>query len=679
MIQKPVVPSSIADRKVPWGPLGRQVFQRTYSHKFEDGTKESWQQAIVRAVDGNLGLVSPRFIEEGEREKLLDLLFDFSVIPGGRHLYASGIQGRQYLSNCHVAGYDDKDPTQHFTFLFDQLMMGGGVGANYSNRYVDKIPKVGSSIDLHVICDPSHPDIAEFDGMLSKHVSDKGDAEVYRVEDSREGWTAALGYMLRHVFDVIHEGLETVVVIDVGGIRRRGSPLKTSGGIACGPGPLVQMLTNVSKVINGAVGAFLTSLDVMLIDHALADCVVAGGKRRSSRMAVKNWKDNDIFEFINCKQVDGTHWTTNISVEVDEEFFTKYKYGDKKAKDVARQVVLGMRANGEPGFWNRGRSQMGERTADQVYCPNPCGEIILNMWENCNLGSLNMGPFASRPLSAMIEASRILTRWLVRATYGDTPHQCQRDVVDQNRRIGVGLMGFHEYIALRGIKYSKSHDDAGLRTTLFAMKSAVCAESAKYALQLGIPEPIKHTCVAPTGTTAMLPGTTSGIQCMMSPWFKRLVRYSSDDPELAIKKSDGYQTFPDEDAKNTEIVVYWCEDPIVAKVRAAGEDPSTVLEGQSQIDFASSLRIQTMFQECFADNAVSFTVNLEPDSMPSEEAMESVLMEHLHRLKGTTVFPNKSRKNNPIQPVTKEEFDRYNGPKETYQVEDVCKGACPIK
>ena len=676
--QKPSIPESLLLRKIPWGPIGKQVYQRTYSHDYSDGGKESWPETVVRAVDGNLGLVSPRFHEEGEREKLIELMMNFSLIPGGRHIYASGLKGRQYLSNCHVSGYDKNDPTRHFTFLFDQLMMGGGVGANYSNRYLDTLPPVSNSIDLHIVCRSDHPDITEFQDLLSQHKSSVWEAESFVVEDSREGWTRALGHMLSEVFS--GSSGESSVIIDVSNVRRRGSPLVTSGGIACGPGPLVQMLTNVCKVINGCVGTFLRSLDVMSIDHYLADCVVAGGKRRSSRMSVKNWADHDIFEFINCKRVDGSHWTTNISVEVDDAFFKAYESNEKQAHDVARQVTLGMRLNGEPGYWNRSLSMVGESENGDVYSPNPCGEIALNPWENCNLGSINMGAFTNRRSSEMKEAMRLLTRWLIRATNGDMPHPEQKDVVEKNRRIGAGLMGFHEYVAMRGIKYSKVADSIEIRALLNDLKTVSVSESKSYSRQLGIPEPVKHTCIAPTGTTALLPGTTSAIQCMMAPWFKRLVRYSSDDPELKVKKSEGYESFVDEDSKNTEYIVYWCEDPLVAKVRAAGMEPKEILEGQSEIGFEASLKVQAMVQECFADNAISFTINLEPESMPTEEEMEHALISNLKRLKGTTVFPNKSRRNNPIQPVTKAQFDSYSGPKEIAQIEDECKGgACPVK
>src|SRR5208283_156685 len=108
--------------------------------------------------------------------------------------------------------------------------------------------------------------------------------------------------------------------IDVSNIRKRHSLLKSSGGVACGPGPLVEMLSDFTKHVNGCYGRRLDWEDCMVLDHSLAACVIAGGKRRSSRMAVKNWKDPGIFKFINIKREDGAHWTTNISVEIDDDF-----------------------------------------------------------------------------------------------------------------------------------------------------------------------------------------------------------------------------------------------------------------------------------------------------------------------------------------------------------------------
>lgn len=680
MIEKLTLPAHLINYRIPWGPVGKPVYERSYSHDFEDGTKETWPHTVVRAVDGNLGLVDATHIESNEREKLIELLMPFGITPAGRHLFASGLKGRQFLFNCHASGWDPQEPSAHFSFLFDELMQGGGVGANYSNRYMYRMPSLVNNIDLHVVCREDHPNLKEFEDHLSEHNSYLGQ-EIFRVEDSREGWVSIVDHILRMAYADKESDArkEECITVDVSDIRERGKPLKTSGGTACGPGPLVTMLVNLVKVINGCVGRRMTSLDAMSIDHALADCVIAGGKRRSSRMSVKNWKDKDIFEFINCKKQDGDHWTTNISVEVDDEFITAYNEGFEHARMVMRQIILGKRANGEPGIWNISLAKKDERHPERVYCPNPCGEIALHMWENCNLGHINLGYFANKKPSEMSEAFRLMTRWLVRATFGDIPQKRQRAVVDENRRIGVGFLGFHEWLVMRGIKYSECYKNQEVITTLRSSAHTVKTEAAAYATELGIPVPIKTTTLAPTGTNALLSGTTQSGQCMLFPWFKRLVRYASNDPQLAIKKSEGYETFPDIDAQNTEIVVYWCEDPLVAKVRNAGFDPDGLLEGQFDISLRDSLEVQKMLQTHYADNAISYTINMLPERMPSEEEMEAQIFAALPFIKGTTVFPEKSRKNPPFQPITKEEFDAHQGQKEVTQTEAECKGACPIR
>jgi ribonucleoside-triphosphate reductase len=667
--------------KIPWGPIGESVYKRTYSNRKADGSQETWPDTVVRVVDGNIGLVDPKFIEPDEREKLIQMLLKMEIIPAGRHLSASGIPGRQFVMNCHASGYDPKDPAAHFSFLFDELLQGGGVGANYSNRYIHKIPLVNNRVDFHIACDISHPDYHEFEHLVTKHNGFNGALHV-TIQDSREGWVEAAELLIGTFFNTDQmEPKERILIFDFSQIRPRGGLMKTSrNGVASGPAPLIKALVDIAKHLNGAHGRQLTSLDVMTIDHTLAACVVVGGKRRSSRMSVKSWRDPDIFEFINCKREDGAHWTTNISVEIDNEFVSSYQRGNAHTKAVARAVVLGKRLNGEPGFWNRSLSQVGEKEPEKMYCPNPCGEIGLHEWESCNLGHVNMEPFGRRPSKDLLEAFRLMSRWLVRATFSDIPQQRQRKVVDENRRIGVGFLGFHAWLALRGMKYSTCWENSEVRMLLRKCRSYVTEEAISYSNAQGIPVPVKNTALAPTGTTALLYGTTSSGQAMMYPYFKRLVRYSNMDPELAVIKSEGHEVFIDEDAADTSIAVFWCEDPLVAKVRAAGWDPNEVLESQFEIPFETSLKVQEMLQTEYADNAVSFTINLLPSQLPSEEGMELLLLKHLPNIKGTTVFVEKTRKNAPIQPITKSEFELFSGPKEVTQVEVEClNGICPIK
>lgn len=679
-MSKSLSPETLAKYNVKWGPIGEPVYKRSYSRTKEDGSKEIWPETVVRAVDGNIGLVDKKFIESDEREKLIDLLLEFAAIPAGRHLYASGVKGRQFLFNCHAAGWDTKAPWDHFGFLFDELMQGGGVGSNYSNRYMQSLPPIQKSIDLHVVCRPDHPNIAEFQDLLCKVTQGdvKSHSDVLKVPDTREGWVEAVEHILKAAWSG-SDSSESRIVIDVSGIRARGELLKTSGGIACGPGPLVSMLHDFTKQLNGCIGRTLTSLDAMVLDHALASCVIAGGKRRSSRMSVKSWKDSDIFEFINCKRQDGAHWSTNISVEVDDEFISAYNSGDEHAKSVMRAVTLGKRSNGEPGLWNRSLAMKDERDPELMFCPNPCGEIGLQMWENCNLGHINLQHFASKPNREAAEAFRLMTRWLIRATFGDIPQPRQREVVDRNRRIGVGFFGYHGWLAIRGFKYSEAYKEASIQNTLNMFKTTVQNEAREYSGQMNIPCPVKNTTLAPTGTIVLMPGVSASGQAVIYRHFKRLVRYADTDPELEVKRKEGYKVFKDDDARNTQIVEYWCEDPLVSVLKAKGLDAEELVECQDEIKLEDSLGTQRMIQEFYADNAISFTINMGEDKMPTEDVMERAFVDALPYIKGTTFFPEKSRKNAPYQKLSKAEWDAYTGRKETIQVEDECKTGCPVR
>lgn len=682
----PVIPSitleDLKKERIQWGPIGETVYKRTYSQNKENGEKEIWPETVIRAVEGNLALVDPKYIEPGERDKLVRLLFSFGALPGGRHLNASGMKGRQFLFNCHASGWSKTDPSSHFTFLFDALMQGGGVGANYSNRYMESLPAIARSIDLHIVCRDDHPDIAEFQELLCDIT--KGDVSAHTerivVDDSREGWVDSAGSLFKAAWDS-GDKEERKITIDVSGIRRRGSLLKTSGGIACGPGPLVKMLSNLAKHLNGCVGWHLSSLDAMVLDHSMADCVVAGGKRRSSRMSIKNWQDHDIFEFINCKRTDGSHWTTNISVEVDDLFRASYKDETSPlhdhAKKVMRAIILGKRTNGEPGLWDIDVARRGEREPEKMYCPNPCGEICLHMWENCNLGHINLEYFANKPKAQMAEAFRLMTRWLIRATNGDIPNAMQKAVVLANRRIGVGFFGFHNFLSLRGIQYSTAWKDESVVGLLKDMRLIVEGTAISYSDELKQPRPAKNTTLAPTGSTASLVGTATSAQTIEDVWFIRRVRYADGDPELLVKISEGYTNYPDPDAQNTTIIEYWCENPLVAKVKANGGDPG-IIEGQKQVSVENYLQMQAMLQEVYADNAISFTIPLSEFNTPTEDDMEKMVFTALGRVKGTTMYPDRSRKNSPFESLTREQFESYSGRKEIMQVEAECIGGCPI-
>src|SRR5690606_36612757 len=165
-------------------------------------------------------------------------------------------------------------------FSLMRLMEGGGVGANYSSRFLKNYEHAEQAYKVHIVCDPEHPDYAKMkDACLPWNEYDHQWPGAFEVEDSREGWAAALTDLLSTYY---RSAKNKNRVIDVSRVRAEGSRLKTFGGRASGPLPLAVMLHEVAEVMNQHTGRKLSGIGAMEIDHAIAKCVVSGGNRRSA-------------------------------------------------------------------------------------------------------------------------------------------------------------------------------------------------------------------------------------------------------------------------------------------------------------------------------------------------------------------------------------------------------------
>ncbi|AUV62007.1 ribonucleotide reductase [Mycobacterium phage SWU2] len=676
---------------VNWGPSGELVYNRTYSRVKPDGSRETWAETVERVVDGNLSLVDARYHQEDERDTLIRLMTEFKILPGGRHLWASGVKNAQHLFNCWVSGWTEK-PSDHFEFTFMRLMEGGGVGANYSNRYLADYPPVQQELYVHIVCDRDHPDYDTMKeaGVLSTEY-DPDWAGAFVIEDSREGWAEALVDLIdTHYRDEVSHYQR---VYDVSRVRPAGAKLKTFGGTASGPLPLARMLIDVCDILSsvhfnqqfhGDTGG-LTGLDAMEIDHAIAQCVVAGGVRRSARMAMMHWADDQIEEFIKCKSDTGSHWTTNISVEVDSDFwaYVKEQNGSPRANAVLRAITEGMVANGEPGFWDSSLSNEGE--PNEVVCTNPCGEITLQEWEPCNLGHINLAAFVKDngkyDAIDLIRAHRLMTRFLIRATFSPVADPKSREVLDRNRRIGVGHLGVASFLAMSGKKYSQAPRDKWFRGLLRDLADEVDQAASDYSHQLRIPVPVKTRTVAPTGTIAKLPGVSEGIHPIFAKYFKRRIRFSHNDIEALSKLvAEGYEVEDDIYAANTAVVTIPTKDILVEEVvKRYGRDAEELVESADDLTLNELLAFQALYQKLWADNAVSFTANVDPERYKPHVVGEQLVV-FGGILKGATIFPEASMPQAPYERITKKEYEAATVVAVADSVDEECaSGACPIR
>lgn len=664
---------------------GKLVYQRTYSRPFPDGSREDWPDTVRRVVDGNLALVPERHQLPGERDELVRLMTEFKILPAGRHLWASGVKNAQHLFNCWVSGWDEK-PSTHFEFAFMRLMEGGGVGANYSNRFLQDYPQIQHFLRVEIVCDPEHPDYEALkDAGLLSELYDYEWEGAYPIEDSREGWAAAL-------VDLIdtHYREETVHfnrVYDVSRIRHAGARLKTFGGRASGPKPLAEMLTNVCKILSDIHGHPLDGISAMEIDHEIARCVVAGGVRRSARMAMMHWNDIQIFRFLRCKQESGSHWTTNISVEVDSEFWREQSDPlPCTATDVMQEIAQGAVRNGEPGMWDSSLSNVGE--PNEVVCTNPCGEITLEPWEPCNLGHVNLAAFVDEhgqesPYE-VYKAHRLMTRFLIRATFAAVGDEKSREVLDRNRRIGVGHLGVASYLATTGRKYSDTPGDQYFKCQLRSWAAAVDDEAVRFCHQLRIPVPVKKRTVAPTGTIAKMPGVSEGIHPIFSRYFNRRIRFNTrgdDMQQVEELRAQGYHVEDDLYAPDTLVVTIPTKDSLVADVEAiyGPERAEELVQSVDELSLNELLAFQAMYQTCWADNAVSFTANVDPDKY-SAAMVSKQLVKFAGLIKGSTIFPESSLPQAPYQRISKEEYEASQAKAVSDGVDEDCKGnSCPIR
>lgn len=655
-----------------FGPIGEDVYRRTYSRVLDDGCREDWSDTVRRVIDGNVAL--DPLVSQRERQTMMTLMNDFAFLPAGRHLWVTGVQGipGEARRNCFRAPFTSR-LADHFEFIGSMLLLGGGVGANYSNEYLAQAGSI-HPFTLSITCTPDHKDYEDVRTAAGEFFVEQSGGAL--VEDSREGWVTAWGAL----FDAATYPLESCVALDVSKVRPHGDLIKTFGGTASGPAPLVGAIVGIYRTLISAVGRELTGLEAMQCDHAIASAVVAGGARRSARMSIMHWNDPSIFEFIHCKEDHMSHWTTNISVEVDRDFFTSLESGDSHAQAVMQQVIIGMHRNGEPGFYNSALASVGE--VGDVRSTNPCGEVPLEAGESCNIGSVDLGMFGKDDKAAA-NAFRLMTRFLIRQTLTEIKTEPTASVESRNRRIGVGFLGLQEWAAEHGVRYADISSSSTLRAKLREFRRVCREEADLYTEELGIPKCIKVTAIAPNGTIAQLRGTQPGAHAILARWYIRNVRYTTGDPRIETARQNGLTVEKCIYADNTWVVSYPVADPLIEKY---GPDLVQQIDEVSISEqFAVLAAVTREFCGGYDGNAVSFTASFDPTTVSLEE-LHSAVQQWLPQVKGMTVFPTMSRPQSPYIPISEQDYHSLTrnvlemiGDTGDEELSCAQGGACPIR
>jgi len=654
-----------------WGPIGKEVYERTYRRD-----NETWADTVKRNVLGNISY-APEIEEPGEAAALFDLMYNFKVVPAGRHIWVTGTKASRFNRNCWVTGWS-KRLSSHFEFSASRLFEGGGVGSNYSLDLRRVTQPVLNHLNVRFTISANHPDYLaakESCGDSFVELDDVASGTI-DVEDTREGWIALWIKLIDSACD--GDG-DKDYVIDLSNLRAYGSPLKTFGGRASGPGPLGSSSIAIINVLNAVErGNQLTGLQAMEIDHHIAASVIAGGTRRAARMSLMHWKDPEIFEFIDCKTNHSTHWSTNISVEIDREFKDALDEGDPHAVAVLKKIVQSMALNGEPGFIDSSLHSIGEKA--QIRMVNPCGEASLQaevnedgdaVGESCNLGSVNLDAFGM-DVDGAKEAFRLVERFLYRATLHAHASDKASRIEQMNRRTGAGFFGLQGWAAAHGVRLSELPQSTILIKRLNEFRQVAREAGNEIADSLNLPRPIKVTAVAPTGTIAQLAGTTPGVHPIFAGHFIRRVRYANADPNLQTMIAAGYKTVPDIYAEQTTVVEFPVRDAILDRY---SED---LIEDSSEIPLDKFIDLIAAVQNAFCSGgdgqAVSATATI-PANMDLDE-LEVCVRDAVGRVKGLTVFPELSRPLSPYERISKEKWSELTRAGIAVESGDSNDGAC---
>ena len=440
--------------------------------------------------------------------------------------------------------------------------------------------------------------------------------------------------------------------VDYSVYRASGAILHGTGGIASGPISKMRMINEIGREI------------------------MQGGSRRSAIYASLNWQHGDALNFLKVKnwkeypvgKTGQSIWDvkqddfnfpapldmTNISINYDTKWLMNY-WNTGKLDNVFTQNVRQALSTAEPGFSFNFFDKENETLR------NACTEVTSEDDSDvCNLGSVNLSRVTS--VSEFADVVNLGTKFLVCGTLvADLPYDKVKDIREKNRRLGLGLMGIHEWLIQRNEKYEVTPE---LHRWLTVYRDVSRATANKFCNKLSISSPVACRAIAPTGTIGILAGTTTGIEPLFAVAYKR--RY--------LKGTTWHYQYVVDGAAQELASIY-------------GKDPDTLDSAVSlAVDYERRIKFQADVQD-YVDMAISSTINLAAWGTKTNNEdkvidFATTLAKYAHRLRGFTCYPDGSRGGQPLTPVPyKEAIDKVGT--EHVEMHDICDisgkgGSCGV-
>jgi len=470
----------------------------------DEGRRETWAETVGRYMDN---LVKPVLGDYPDQIKEIEeSILSLNVMPSMRALMTAG----PAMARDNTAGYNCSYLEVDTPVAFDEamfiLLCGTGVGFSVERQSIQKLPEIP-------------------DTMFNSETT-------IIVKDSKEGWAKSL----RQLIALLYSG--EIAKWDVSKVRPAGAKLKTFGGRASGPAPLVDLFNFVVKIFAGAKGRKLSSIECHDIMCKIGEVVVVGGVRRSAMISLSNLSDDRL------RHAKSGSWWENDPQRGLANNSVAYTEKPDSLSFMREWMALVESGSGERGIFNRQASKAqaaknGRRDPNYEFGTNPCSEIILRPAQFCNLTEIVVR--ATDTVESLEKKVRVATiLGTIQSTHTKFPYlrKIWKKNTEEERLLGVSMTGVMD-------NPLTTTANEGLENTLEHLKTIAVATNAIWAEHLDIPVATAITCNKPSGTVSQLVNSASGIHARHSPYYIRTVRGDNKDPLTQFMSDQGIPNEPD--------------------------------------------------------------------------------------------------------------------------------------
>jgi ribonucleoside-triphosphate reductase (thioredoxin) len=570
--------------------------------KYIDGQgREDWGDTVERYMDN---VVRPKAGNDSYVNQLRDAILNLEVMPSMRAMMTAG----PALARDNTAGYNCSylpvDDPKSFDEAMFILLCGTGVGFSVERQFIQKLPEV--------------PELFESDTVVV-------------VKDSKEGWAKAF----RQVLALLWAG--EIPKWDVSAVRPAGARLKTFGGRASGPAPLVELFNFAVTTFKAAQGRRLSSIECHDLMCFIGQIVVVGGVRRSAMISLSNLSDDRM------RHAKSGQWWETAAHRALANNSVSYTEKPDMETFMREWLALVESKSGERGVFNRQASKVqaaknGRRDPNYEFGTNPCSEIILRPNQFCNLTEVVVR--ATDTIDDLERKVRLATiLGTIQSTYTKFPYlrKIWNKNTEEERLLGVSLTGIMD-------NRLTTSQNAGLEKTLERLKDVAISTNAEWAERLNIPASAAISCIKPSGTVSQLVDSASGIHARHSPYYVRTVRGDNKDPLTKFMIDKGVPNEPCVMKGDTTTVFSF---PIKSPEGAVTRNDMTAVE---------QLEMWLIYQRSWCEHKPSVTI-----SVRDHEWMEvgAFVYKHFDEMSGVSFLPHSDHtyQQAPYQDCTKEDYE----------------------